>query len=120
MVKSFKKAILLGIVLYAVIFLIGSIVMAFAGVEAIGKSMIIISPILLVLVAYWYLKKNAGLEEGLKLGLIWLLLSIILDIVVLVYCFKNGWIYFSSWTVWLGYGEMIIVPGIVGKLLEKK
>lgn len=120
MIKKPVKGILLGLLIWITGFIIGSIVMMMAGMEMIGIVMIFVMPVLAALVAWWYLRKNPRMSEGLKLGIIWIVINAVLDILVLVLAFGNGFSYFASWTVWVGYAEMLIVPALVGKMLEGK
>lgn len=83
--------------------------------------MIILGPIVMTFLARWYFKTvNPSRLEGLKLGILWGVMSAVLDIAILVYGFKSGWGFYSSWTIWVGYLEIIIAPMIVGKMIEKK
>lgn len=120
MLQNTKKGILLGLLMWIILFFIGSTVMVTIGQDKIGVSMIILEPIVAIFLARWYLKVNPNIIEGLKLGIVWTIISAILDIAILVYGFKNGWGFYSTWTIWVGYLEIIIVSAIVGKILEKK
>lgn len=65
--------------------------------------------------------KAAGdrVSEGLKLGVTFSLVNVLLDLVVLVVLLKAGFGYFISLTVWLGYFMLLLIPWMVGKALEK-
>ena len=120
MIKKPVKGVLMGLLLWVAGFIAGSIVMIMAGMDMIGIVMIFVMPVIAALIAMWYLKKNPGMSEGLKLGLIWIIISAVLDMLVLVLAFGNGFSYFASWTVWVGYAEMLIVPVLIGNMLENK
>lgn len=120
MLQNLKKGILLGLLMWIILFFIGSIAMVTIGQDKIGVAMIILWPIVAIFLARRYFKDNPSMVEGLKLGIVWMVISAILDIAILVYGFKNGWEFYSTWTIWIGYLEIIIVPAIVGKILEKK
>ena len=120
MIKKPVKGVLMGLLLWVAGFIAGSIVMIMAGMDMIGIVMIFVMPVIAALIAMWYLKKNPGMSEGLKLGLIWIIISAVLDMLVLVLAFGNGFSYFASWTVLVGYAEMLIVPVLIGNMLENK
>ena len=70
------------------------------------------------LLAHSYLKKTAGkANEGLKLGLLFAVVNFVLDLLVLVLLFKNGFSYFASLTVWLAYFILLTVPWFTGRSL---
>ncbi|NQU99538.1 MAG: hypothetical protein HQ538_02270 [Parcubacteria group bacterium] len=120
MIKKPVKGILMGLLIWVAGFMIGSIVMMVAGMDKIGTVMILVMPIVNILISFWYLKKNPGMLEGIKLGVIWIAVNVILDIAVLALAFGNGFSYFTAWTVLLGYFDMILIPAIIGKYLENK
>lgn len=119
MIKKPVKGILMGLLTWVAGFIIGSIIMFTAGKDMIGIIMIFVMPIVTALIAMWYLKKNPGMSEGLKLGIIWVIVSVILDVLVLVLAFGNGFSYFTSWTFLVGYAEMLLVPALIGKMLDR-
>jgi hypothetical protein len=55
--------------------------------------------------------------EGLRLGLLFAVINLILDLLVLVILFKNGLAYFASLTVWLAYFILLTVPWFTGRSL---
>ena len=70
------------------------------------------------LLARSYLKKTADKSnEGLKLGLVFAMVNLVLDMLVLVLLFKNGLSYFASLTVWLAYFILLTVPWLTGRSL---
>lgn len=65
-----------------------------------------------------YLKMTTDkANEGLKLGLLFAVVNFVLDLLVLVILFKNGFVYFASLTVWLAYLILLIVPWFTGRSL---
>jgi hypothetical protein len=87
---------------------------------AISFPVLIIWLLIAYLLARNYLRTatdKAG--EGLKLGLIFAVVNLILDLLILVLLFKNGFSYFESLTVWLAYFILLIVPWLAGRSLEK-
>lgn len=120
MIKDYKKALIKGFILWIILFFVASIIMSIFGRDSIGIVMVILSPLISIPISHLYLKKYPGLSEGVKLGILWIIESAILDIVVVIYAFKNGWSFYSSWTVWVGYIAVIVATAIVGKFLDKK
>lgn len=45
--------------------------------------------------------------------------NLILDLMILVLLFKNGFRYFASLTVWLAYFILLLVPWLVGRSLAR-
>ena len=56
-------------------------------------------------------------SEGCRLGLLFVMVNFVLDLLVLVVLFKNGFSYFASLTVWLAYFILLIVPWVTGRSL---
>ena len=58
--------------------------------------------------------------EGLKLGLVFAGVNLMLDLIVLVLLFKNGFSYFASLTVWSAYLMLLLVPTLLGRYLANR
>ena len=87
---------------------------------AISFPLLVLWPVLVYLLARSFLKPAAEKpSQGLKLGLIFSGVNLLLDLVVLVTLLKAGLGYFGSLTVWIAYGLLIIVPWLTGRSLEK-
>jgi hypothetical protein len=114
------RAIILGVIMWAFLFGIGTAVMYKLGEEKIGVILFFMSPMVSIPLAYWYMRapKEKSAVEGFKLGLTWVVLSMIMDVIFLVYVFNQGWEYFHIWTVWIGYSEVMILATIVGALMK--
>ena len=85
---------------------------------AISFPVLILWLLLAYLLARSYLKPtNDKAREGLKLGLCFALVNLVLDLLVLVLLFKNGFSYFASLTVWLAYFILLLVPWLTGRSL---
>lgn len=115
---NWLKAIGYGIILFAVMFLIGSIVMfglKITDPNTMGIIMIIASVIVVWLLARQY--KIASLNQGIQVGLVWLVVDALLEYIVIVQIFNQGdasKLY--SWSVFVGYALIVIVPALVGQL----
>jgi hypothetical protein len=57
--------------------------------------------------------------EGRRLGLVFSLVNIALDLLVLVILFNTGLQYFASLTVFAGYALLLSVPWAVGRAFER-
>src|SRR5438552_11517442 len=110
------KALAYAIVIWIIGFVWGSIVFMTPSLKGarpipyISNNPAISFPILIVwlpvtyLLAKHYLKASPQrMVEGLKLGLMFSVGNLILDLVILVLLLKAGFAYFISLTVWLGY-----------------
>ncbi len=83
---------------------------------AISFPLLLVSIIITYVLARSYLKQtSAGANEGLRLGILFAVVNCILDLLVLVLLFKNGFGYFASLTVLLYYLILIIVPWYAGR-----
>ena len=90
-----------------------------SGHPAISFPLLVLWPFLTYLLARSYLKRTSGdkASEGLKLGLTFALVSFMLDLLVLVILFKNGFGFFAYLTIWLAYVVLLIVPWLTGRSL---
>lgn len=120
-VKNLKKALVASVILYAVIFLAASGLMAMFPVDSMNFRMLmpIISTVLTFLVAkYYYFKGieiSSPLKEGLGLGITFAAIAFVIEVPLMVYYFaaEQGWRYFMQWNLMLGYLLTIIVPAVV-------
>ena len=84
----------------------------------ISFPLLILWPLIAYLLARNYLKRTEDKSnEGLKLGFVIAVVNFILDLLVLVLLFKNGFSYFASLTVWLAYFILLTVPWFSGRSL---
>jgi hypothetical protein len=88
---------------------------------AISFPILILWAILAFVLAGNYLKTTSNKpNEGLRLGVMFAVLNLLLDVLVLVLLFKNGFTYFASLTVWLAYFILLIVPWFTGRSLTSQ
>jgi len=126
------KALVYAVLLWVIGFVWGSIVFMTPALKrtpaipyissspAISFPILITWPFLTYVLAKNYLKAAGDkVSEGLKLGVTFSLVNVLLDLVVLVVLLKAGFGYFISLTVWLGYFMLLLIPWMVGKALEK-
>ena len=77
--------------------------------------MLIASVIVVYLLAKQY--GVGSLNDGIQVGLVWLVVDALLEYAVIVQIFNKGdpsKLY--SWSVYLGYALIVIVPALVGKM----
>jgi hypothetical protein len=87
---------------------------------AISFPLLLLWPLLIYLLSRSFLRNVTNKPaQGLKLGLTFAGVNLILDLVVLVILLKAGFVYFASLTVWIAYGLLLIMPSLIGRSLEK-
>ena len=126
------KALIYAVLLWVIGFLWGSIVFmtpalkAVAAIPYVSRNPAISFPILIIWLVVTYLLAKSYLKaagdrvaEGLKLGIQFSVMNVLLDFLVLVVLLKAGLSYFISLTVWLGYFMLFLIPWIVGRSLQR-
>jgi hypothetical protein len=121
LVMNIKQATIAGLITYFIIFIMGSILLFGLGItmNLFGLIMLLIMPFGIFIVAkYLYFNRVKVRQriEGLYLGIYWLVIAILLDIIILVYGFNIGWNYFlkANWTMPVGYAEYVIFAFLAG------
>jgi len=127
------KALIYAVLLWTIGFVWGSIVFmtpalkTVAAIPYVSSNPAISFPILIIWLIVTYLLAKSYLKaagdkaaEGLKLGIMFSVVNLALDLLVLVLLLKAGFGYFVSLTVWLGYFMLFIIPWIAGRSLQKK
>jgi len=118
--------------LWAIGFVWGSIVFmtpalkTVAAIPYVSSNPAISFPILISWLIVTYLLAKSYLKaagdkaaEGLKLGIMFSVVNLALDLLALVLLLKAGFGYFVSLTVWLGYFMLFIIPWIAGRSLKR-
>jgi len=126
------KALIYAVLLWVIGFVWGSVVFmtpalkTVAAIPYVSSNPAISFPILIIWLIVTYLLaksylKAAGdkIAEGLKLGIMFSVLNVVLDLLVLVLLLKAGFSYFISLTVWLGYFMLLTLPWMVGRSLQR-
>lgn len=131
---SFKigRALIYAVLLWLIGFIWGSIVFMTPTLKnvspipylsnnpAISFPILLIMLIVIPLLAKNYLKSAADKPDaGMKLGVVFFLVNIALDIVVLLILLKAGSKFFMSLTLWLAYLMLLLIPLIVGRSLQR-
>ena len=127
------KALIYAVLLWTIGFVWGSIVFmtpalkTVAAIPYVSSNPAISFPILIIWLIVTYLLAKSYLKaagdkaaEGLKLGIMFSVVNLALDLLVVVLLLKAGFGYFVSLTVWLGYFMLFIIPWIAGRSLQKK
>ena len=126
------KAVIYAVLIWVVGFIWGSIVFmtAFlkqtAPIPYISSNPAISFPILAIWLVLSYVLARSFLKaadhpvnDGLRLGIIFAVVNLVLDLIVLVILLKAGVRYFISLSVWTAYAMLVIVPWLTGRSVEK-
>lgn len=113
---KFLKAIGYGIALFAIMFVVGSIVMFGLNLSGTTMSltMILCGIIVTLLLARQY--GVSSLLDGLYVGIIWLVVDALMENLVIVQIFNKGNPALYSPSVFIGYALIVIVPALYGKM----
>ena len=85
---------------------------------AISFPIILLWTVLTLLLARSYLRAAHDKErEGIRLGMMFMIVNFILDLVVLVFLLKTGFGYFVSASVWFAYTSLVVIPWLTGRTL---
>lgn len=109
------KAIVSGIILYAVMFLAASAMLSIPE-YVFGPVMVILSGVLTFFVSKFFYFKGMRItnpiKEGLIFGLVLIIVMFVIEVPVMVYGFAKdqGWNYFNSWDMILGYLLVLLIP----------
>jgi hypothetical protein len=125
------RALIFAVLIWIIGFIWGSIVFMtpfLKGVPAIpyiSRNPAISFPILAIWLAVTYLLAKSYLKEtrrqateGLRLGIVFAAVNIVLDLFVLVFLLKTGFSYFISLTVWCAYFLLVMIPWLTGRSLQ--
>jgi hypothetical protein len=120
---NLKRAILLGIALWVIIFFEVSILMfgfGLTGGVVYYTVHYILAAVFLAIASMVYFKKAGSIKEGLFLGLIFIVVGAILDAAITVPLFVKDYSKFFNGVMLAGYLETLVVPVLVGILKGKK
>ena len=117
------RAILLGALLWVLIFFEVSILMFGFGLEDgiayyLIHYIILIGFVVLVNLIYFRCEKvNGGLKEGLLLGIILVITGVVLDAVITVPLWiEESYAFFNNVYLWFGLIEIVVISAVVGIL----
>ncbi len=116
-----KRAIIIGVLAWMLIFIEWSIIMFAPVLKDIGRWQWLIHYIILLVIAIYcaslYYKRKDKLN-GFVLGMVFLLVGTILDLIITVPLFIDGGYiaYYSNYLLWIGFAEFVIITWIYGRL----
>lgn len=127
------KALIFAVIIWVIGFVWGSIVFMTPSLKnvsqipyvssnpAISFPILVIWLIVTYLLAKSYLKTSEdSVNDGLKLGCLFMVVNIGLDLVILVFLMKAGFRFFVSLSVWVGYLMLALIPWLVGRSLQQR
>lgn len=133
MPDNLGRALLYAVLIWLVGFVWGSVVFmtpslkSVSAIPYVSSNPAISFPILAawLVVAYLlaksYLRANGDkATEGLRLGVTFSVVNVVLDLLILVLLLRAGFHYFISLTVWLGYVLLLLIPWVTGRSSRMK
>ena len=126
MIKNWKTGLLWGFLLWIFIFVEWSILIFLPWVKDHKFVQWIIHFIVLIFlviicVSQYFKKVKATTKEGFLVGVYFLIIGNVLDLIITVPLFiKSYGLFYSSWPLWLGFLELIVVSTLVGYWKGKK
>ncbi len=115
MLKNYKLATVWAILLWFIIFAVYSVLMFAVKQYRTDLLMIILSPLLVLFCGWMYFKemKEPTFKEGMFLGIYFILVGTILDVVVTVPLFVGSFsAYYGDWTLWVSFGLTVVFGGL--------
>jgi hypothetical protein len=87
---------------------------------AISFPLLILWPLLTYVLARLFLRRTTHKSrDGLRLGIIFAGVNIVLDLLVLVLLLQAGFSFFISLTLWVAYVLLLFIPWLTGRSLDK-
>ena len=111
-----------GLLNWILIFVVLSIVMFIPTVGNYTNYLsFVFVPILAAICAFLYFRRTDGtILHGVILGVYYLIIGLILDLIVTIPLFVKSYSFFSDWTLWVGYAETIFACVILAWLFRQK
>jgi len=112
-----KKAVILGALLWALIFVEVSVEMFAIASESTQQIVhVIVLPILVVICSIIYFKKEKkSASEGLLLGAVFLAVGTVLDMIITIPLFvKSFSLFYGSFELWFGFIEVLVFCALIG------
>ena len=104
------RILLYGFLIWVILFIIGWFLLT-----VVPNSMNILMLILGILLVYTFSRFVIDEKQIFMVGLVWLMVNFILDLVFMVFILKNE-SYYNQWSIWVFYFILIIEPTIVKQL----
>ena len=120
LIKDWRMATIWGILLWVLIFVVVSVLMfGFPNLYSDWMTLLT-NPFLIVFCAWMYFKQVKGdVKQGVYLGIYWIILGTILDVIITVPLFVKTYSFFTHWTLWLGWVETIAFSALTARSLKK-
>ena len=64
--------------------------------------------------------KKARMKEGFVLGIYFLIIGTVLDLIITIPLFVKSFTFYLEWSLWFGFLEVIVFSSIGGYLFRKK
>lgn len=112
----------MGVILTLITFVIATILVSITPEQHIIIGILFFPIVIFLYAKFVYFRKEdtvASMKEGFLVGLYWLVLAIIYDIILVVYILGVGWELFSSWVLIIHYAEIVVFT-VLGSLTEKE
>lgn len=116
------KVLMWGVVYWLVANILGKLIYLSPWQGQIGKIFLVLAPILTIIFSLLYFRESKAkikILEGLGVGIIWMIISVILDAIFVVWFFVKDFVgYFGRSLVWAGYLQMIVLVILVGLVFQ--
>ncbi|MBU0540055.1 hypothetical protein KKF59_02480 [Patescibacteria group bacterium] len=105
---NYTKLFGYGVAIWAAAYLTATIFVAYKSMETLIAQIVV--AVVGALAAYIAGRKLAAKNAGaiLKYSIPWVLIAVVLDMVLTVPF--TGWGFFSTWSLWIGYALIALVP----------
>ena len=120
---NLKRVILFGALLWILIFFEVSILMFGFNLKE-GLSFYVIHYIMLIILTamvsmFYFKKQKVTAAEGLKVGVIFLIISSILDAIITIPLFVKTYSFYSNIYLWIAFLITLLTTTIYGALIKK-
>jgi len=125
MLKNWKSATMWAIISWVFAFVAISVIMcapALVGdIPTQNALKLLIIPIIAYFAAHMALKdEKTGASDGFMLGIYFLIVGTILDVLITVPLFTKSYDLFKEWSLWAGYAEILVFCTLAGYHLQGK
>jgi len=117
------RAILMGVLLWILIFVEWSIMIFAPVLKDLGKAQWLVHYIVLIPIAIlcsWLYYKSKDKLNGFTLGAIFLIVGNILDLIITAPLFTGYVAYYSNTLLWLAFLELLVITGVYWIIAVKK
>lgn len=110
------------VLLWILIFVTVSIIMFMPRIGGFYRYiLLVIEPLVIFFCAYLYFRRNKGAwQQGLFLGVYYIIISTILDLIITIPLFVKSYEFFKNWNLYIGFLEVIIVCIVASYVFKSK